>query len=306
MISDLFFIKLTGKQVMTVHVKLEPERRPCGDAKITKPKFPVDKIEVVMKALTLVKFQKSLSGCFIMPGLISIAAFHSRENMDETFFLPGFSNDLLDAVVFTESVKFSDEFNFDMVLLSDFFCILTNLFRKGLVFEVGVIYFVITALTQGKSGSGTAWIALAFMAASVIGNAVTSAFSKVQQTHAGYFMAANERIKIGNLLKGVPMGFFNENSLGEVTGVCTTVLGNIETMVPMVLVNIMGGLIGTLVFTAMIIIFEWRVGLIALAGIVVYFFVVSAMEKKSAAIAPNAQKSQTAQRAYKIQSFVIK
>ena len=161
------------------------------------------------------------------------------------------------------------------------------------MFEVGAIYFVIVALTQGKSGSGTAWIPLAFMVASIVGNAVTSAFSKAQQTHAGYFMAANERIRIGNLLKGVPMGFFNENSLGEVTGVCTTVLGNIETMVPMVLVNIMGGLIGTIVFTAMILFFEWRVGLVALAGIIVYFLVVSAMEKKSVAIAPNAQKSQT-------------
>ena len=160
--------------------------------------------------------------------------------------------------------------------------------------EVSAIYFVIVALTQGETGSRTAWIALAFMAASIIGNAVTTAFSKNQQTHAGYFMAANERIKIGNLLKGVPMGFFNENSLGEVTGVCTTVLGNIETMVPMVLVDIMGGVVGTVVFTAMIIIFEWRVGLVALAGIIVYFLVVSSMEKKSAAIAPNAQKSQTA------------
>lgn len=160
--------------------------------------------------------------------------------------------------------------------------------------EVSAIYFVIVALTQGSAGNDAAWTALAFMAVSIIGNAVTTAFSKNQQTHAGYFMAANERIKIGNLLKGVPMGFFNENSLGEVTGVCTTVLGNIEMLVPMVLVDIMGGLIGTVVFTAMILIFEWRVGLVALAGIIVYFLVVSSMEKKSAAIAPNAQKSQTA------------
>lgn len=160
--------------------------------------------------------------------------------------------------------------------------------------EVSAIYFVIVALTQGDTGNHAAWTALAFMAASIIGNAVTTAFSKNQQTHAGYFMAANERIKIGNLLKGVPMGFFNENSLGEVTGVCTTVLGNIEMLVPMVLVDIMGGVIGTVVFTAMIIIFEWRVGLVALAGIILYFLVVSAMEKKSAAIALNAQKSQTA------------
>jgi len=160
--------------------------------------------------------------------------------------------------------------------------------------EVSAIYFVIVALTQGNTGNDAAWTALAFMAVSIIGNAVTTAFSKNQQTHAGYFMAANERIKIGNLLKGVPMGFFNENSLGEVTGVCTTVLGNIEMLVPMVLVDIMGGVVGTVVFTAMIIIFEWRIGLVALAGIVLYFLVVSAMEKKSAAVAPNAQKSQTA------------
>lgn len=166
--------------------------------------------------------------------------------------------------------------------------------------EVSAIYFIIVALTKnlsmtdGETGSGAAWTALAFMVVSIIGNAVTTGISKNQQTHAGYFMAANERIKIGNLLKGVPMGFFNENSLGEVTGVCTTVLGNIETMVPMVLVDIMGGLIGTIVFTIMILIFEWRVGLVAAAGIIVYFFVVSSMEKKSAAIAPNAQKSQTA------------
>lgn len=161
------------------------------------------------------------------------------------------------------------------------------------MFEVSAIYFVIVALTQGETGNHAAWTALAFMAVSIIGNAVTNSHSKQQQTHAGYFMAANERIKIGNLLKGVPMGYFNENSLGEVTGVCTTVLGNIEMLVPMTLVNIMSGVIGTVVFTVMIIIFEWRVGLITAAGIIVYFLVVSSMEKKSAAIAPNAQKSQT-------------
>lgn len=160
--------------------------------------------------------------------------------------------------------------------------------------EVSAIYFVIVALTQGETGNHAAWTALALMAVSILGNAATNSQSKQQQTHAGYFMAANERIKIGNLLKGVPMRFFNENSLGEVTGVCTTVLGNIEQMVPMTLVNIMSGVIGTIVFTVMILLFEWRVGLIAAAGILVYFLVVSSMEKKSAAIAPNAQKSQTA------------
>lgn len=160
--------------------------------------------------------------------------------------------------------------------------------------EVSAVYFIIVALTDGETSSRPAWIALGFMLASVIGNGVTTSISRMRQTHAGYFMAANERIKIGNLLKSVPMGFFNENSLGEVTGVCTTVLGNIETMVPMVLVNILSGLVGTVVFTAMILIFDWRIGLIAAGGIVLYCVILSSMERKSAAIAPDVQKSQTA------------
>ena len=69
---------------MVVHVKLKPERRPCRDAKI----------EVVMKALALVKLQEGLSGCFIMPGFVSITAFHGRKNVDQAFCFPGFSNDL--------------------------------------------------------------------------------------------------------------------------------------------------------------------------------------------------------------------
>ena len=62
-------------------------------------------------------------------------------------------------------------------------------------------------------------------------------------------MAADRRISIADKLKRVPMGFFNANSLGQLSGVCTTVVGRIENMVPMVLVNILGGLITTAVFT---------------------------------------------------------
>lgn len=107
-------------------------------------------------------------------------------------------------------------------------------------------------------------------------------------------MAAERRISIADRLKSVPMGFFNENSLGQLSGVCTTVVGSIEGMVPMVLVNILGGLITTTVFTVLLLIFDWRIGRIALAGILLYLWVVSAMEQKSAAIADNTQRSQTA------------
>ena len=162
------------------------------------------------------------------------------------------------------------------------------------MFQVAAIYFVIRALTGGAQGGKTAWIALVCELIAIFGGAVSASFSKMLQTHAGYFMAADRRISIADRLKSVPMGFFNENSLGQVSGVCTTVVGSIESMVPMVLVNILGGLITTAVFSLLILFFDWRIGLIVLAGIAFYLGAVSAMEKKSVAIAGDMQRSQTA------------
>ena len=155
------------------------------------------------------------------------------------------------------------------------------------------IYFVVLALTNGEKGSKTAWIALICELIAIFGGAVSASFSKMLQTHAGYFMAADRRIKIADKLKRVPMGFFNANSLGQISGVCTTVVSSIENMVPMVLVNILGGLITTAVFALLILVFDFRIGLIVLLGIALYLLAVSAMEKKSAVIADDTQKSQT-------------
>ena len=162
------------------------------------------------------------------------------------------------------------------------------------MFQIGAIYLVVLALTGGGRSGRTAWLALIFELVSIFGGAVTASVSKMYQTHAGYFMAADRRMAIADRMKSVPMGFFNDNSLGQVSGVCTTVVGSIETMVPIVMVNILSGLITTAVFTAVILVFDWRIGLIALTGIAAYLLIVSAMEKRSAAIAGNTQKSQTA------------
>ena len=160
--------------------------------------------------------------------------------------------------------------------------------------QVGAIYFVVVALANGERGGGTAWLALLLELISIFGGAVTASVSKMYQTHAGYFMAANHRISIADRMKHVPMGFFNENSLGQISGVCTTVIGSIETMVPMVLVNILSGLITTVVFAVVLLMFDYRIGLIAIGGIFLYLCIVSAMERRPAAIADNMQKSQTA------------
>ena len=114
------------------------------------------------------------------------------------------------------------------------------------MFQIAAIYVVVLALVGGSTDSTPAWQALGLLLASILGRAVLNRFSQLQQTHAGYFMVANKRISIGDKLKRVPMGYFNDQSLGELTGITTTVLDEVESTGPMVLVGILGGLINSL------------------------------------------------------------
>lgn len=157
------------------------------------------------------------------------------------------------------------------------------------MFQIGAIYYVILALTEQETGNGVAWKALCFLVISILGRTVLNYFAQLDQTHAGYFMVANKRIEIGNKLKSVPMGYFNHNNLGEITGVATSVLEEVEFTAPMVLVNILGGFINALVFVMMILVFDWRIGLIVVAGTALYLIITSSMEKKSAKVAPKRQ-----------------
>ena len=90
--------------------------------------------------------------------------------------------------------------------------------------QVAAIYFVVLALTGGEQTSRAAWLSLLLLAVSIVGRALVNRFTQLQQTHAGYFMVADRRVAIGDKLKRVPMGYFSDRSLGEITGVTTTVL----------------------------------------------------------------------------------
>lgn len=138
------------------------------------------------------------------------------------------------------------------------------------MFQIGAIYFTIQAMITGENKSATIWLVLGFMILSIVGKVITNAVSQLDQTHAGYYMAANKRIFIGNKMKQIPMGYYNESSLGNITGICTSVLGDVETTAPMVMVSTMGGFITTVVFIAYMLVFDWRIGLIATLGVVLY------------------------------------
>ena len=86
-------------------------------------------------------------------------------------------------------------------------------FFNALFFSVqfGAIFVVLNALVEQTTDKYVAGIALGLMLLSVVVRIVTQTFSQLDRVHAGYFMVANKRIFIGDKIKNVPMGWFNDN-----------------------------------------------------------------------------------------------
>ena len=157
---------------------------------------------------------------------------------------------------------------------------------------VTALYVVLKAIVENSVSTNTEWTAFIIMAVSIVGKIVTQYFSQLQRTHAGYFMVADKRINIGEKLKSVPMGYFNQNSLGQITAIETTILNDVESAVPVVLVTTLGGFLNSLVFALFMLVFDWRMGAVTVLGIVVFLLVTSAMEKKSREGVPARQEAQ--------------
>lgn len=134
--------------------------------------------------------------------------------------------------------------------------------------------------------------AMILMLISIAGRTITDCSANLRQTKAGYYMAADKRIHIGNRMRYMPMGFFNKNSLGSLTALVTTLMSDVEYNAPKVLNTVVSGFVYTLVFAVASIGFCWEAGLIILAGIILYLIIYTFMQKKTKFILPQRQESQ--------------
>ena len=191
--------------------------------------------------------------------------------------------------VFKKIWSFSKEeqANIKKSILAGFFHAVFN------ALEFGAIYYMLVNIFSKTLDYTAIFVCLGILVISLVGKIMTQKISQMAQTHAGYFMAAHKRIEIGEKIKRVPMGFFSSFSLGRLTTIATSSLSQAEMWVPMLLVLVLGGVLNTLVFVLGTLIFNVKVGLVAAAGVIVFFIVTSMMEKKSSANADKMTETQT-------------
>ena len=151
--------------------------------------------------------------------------------------------------------------------------------------KIPAIYVMVKALLDNNVTGKTCLTCLCVMLVSVIGSGLFKAKATMLQTEGGYNTCANKRMKLAEHLRYLPMGYYNENSLGRIMSVTTNTMQNLENVATRVVMIVCSGLLTTAVITVMILIFDWRIGLILCGGLIVYFFINSGLMKVSAGMA---------------------
>ena len=152
---------------------------------------------------------------------------------------------------------------------------------------------MLRALVEQNVTGETALAALGVMLVSVTGAAVFWYLAHNSEGQANYHMCEEKRIRIGERMKYMPMGYFNSQSLGSLTAAATSTMEDLESMSFAVIARTMVGIIRTVVFSIAILFFDWRIGLIFLLGVLLFLFVNSQLLKKSRQLSPGRLQAQT-------------
>ena len=111
------------------------------------------------------------------------------------------------------------------------------------------------------------------------------------QTEAVYHSCSNKRIEIAEHLRYLPMGYFNDNSLGHITSITTNTMEALSDVATRVVMLTTQGILTTFVITVFVFCFDWRIGLLLTAGVAIYAVINSAMQKATRTGAPVQQKA---------------
>ncbi|QUH28005.1 ABC transporter ATP-binding protein [Vallitalea guaymasensis] len=112
------------------------------------------------------------------------------------------------------------------------------------------------------------------------------------QESVGYEIAAKQRIKIGEVLKRVSLGYFNKNNTGDVSATLTSELSVLELQGMKMIDKVVNGYINIIATILCLAFFNIEIALISLAGAILSFIFVNGISRKCKENAPILEKAQ--------------
>ncbi len=156
-------------------------------------------------------------------------------------------------------------------------------FFKGIMMKAPLIicFLAISLFMENRMDSKKCLYLGLAMALSVILEAILEHLTNVLQSAAGYMVFADLRLKLGDHLRKLPMGYFTEGNIGKISSVLATDMVFIEENCMGVLSELVSFIISQALMVAMMFYMDIRIGLLAVLIVIAFIIVGNLMLKMS-------------------------
>jgi ATP-binding cassette subfamily B protein len=122
------------------------------------------------------------------------------------------------------------------------------------------------ALNTGRLIAYTIWLLISLILLFIV-----SIIGYRAEAAVAYEVAAEGRLKLGDHLRKLSMGFFRSKDPGDLTSLMLSDYSNIETILANLLMNAVGAIVLPILFIIFLLPFDWRMTLVSLAPIPLAF-----------------------------------
>jgi ATP-binding cassette subfamily B protein len=156
-------------------------------------------------------------------------------------------------------------------------------FFKGIMMKVPLImcFLCVSYFMQGQMDKNKCIYLGVAVLISVILEALFEHISNVLQSATGYMVFADMRLKLGDHLRKLPMGYFTEGNIGKISSVLSTDMVFIEENCMGVLSELVTFLISQALMVIMMFVMDLRMGLLSLLVVGVFMIVGNLMLRTS-------------------------
>ena len=151
--------------------------------------------------------------------------------------------------------------------------------------KIPAIAVMVKALLSGEVTTNDILMSFGIMVLSIVGAGLAKAKASMLQTEGGYDTCAKKRIEIAEHMRYLPMGYFNENSLGQITSVTTNVMENLENVATRVVMLVCEGMLTTGLIIVMLAFFDIRISLVLLCGFILFLRANAYLQKAAGKLA---------------------
>ena len=138
--------------------------------------------------------------------------------------------------------------------------------------KIPAIAVMIRALMKGTVDTKDILLSLGIMLISIAGSGLLKSKAIMLQTEGGYDTCAKKRVEIAEHMRYLQMGYFNANSLGQITSITTNIMESLENIAARVVMLVCDGLLTTSLIVIMLFFFDWRIACVLLCGFSLFLF----------------------------------